>query len=233
MKRKIELTILIMLVIIGLNLRGVQANYQSSPNVSATSNYLGTWTNKNTGIKGMSTASGAIGATNEINVHLQKNTEYGAMLIFAVSDYGKQGNGTSGSDWISSSDYGLATTTGNVSGIYQIGSNYEFVAAGYEDEKYSYYLYNIDNRERDLYTVDTKKYIAGDAMNVCAWQGASSSTWINISGSNQRRFYYYAFTRKGFLYAAAETYDSGMNTDALRRRGNSNYARACIINGVS
>lgn len=227
MKRKIELTILIMLVIIGLNLGGVQASYQSSADVSPVKSSFGTWTNKKTGIKGMSTASGAIGATDAINVHLQKNTEYGAMLIFAVSDYGKQGNGTSGSDWISSSDYGLATTTGNVSGIYQIGTAYEDVAAGdASSEALAYYLYIVDSRERDSYSATKKSYIAGDAMNIYKWQGGDAIGWLMTNNADTR---YYRFSRKGFSYERECTY----STSNSKYDYTTNYARACIINGVS
>lgn len=122
--------------------------------------------------------------SNNIDVHLQKNTEYGAMLILAVSDYGKQGNGTTGSDYISKSTYGLATTTGNVSGIYNLGERYEWVAAGAKEAFSSSFNTlsgangNIFRYYANLYTT-TETGKVGDAMlETPQWQASSGASWI-------------------------------------------------------
>ena len=231
MKRKIKLTILIMLVIIGLNLRGVQANYQSSPNVSATINGLETWM---IGVRQME-ASGQVMGLNEtiysdclcsqtgrnnIDVHLQKNTEYGAMLILAVSDYGKQGNGIKGSDNINTSTYGLATTTGNVSGVYNVGNYGEWVAAGLEAAFPSFttnisYSTNIFKRYANRYTT-TETGLRGDAMlETKNWQSSGHAAWITSA--------YPAIYRGGSGYKAF-AYGSDQASKSYK-------ARAVVVSG--
>ena len=64
--------------------------------------------------------------SNDIDVHMAKNTEYGAAVLFGASDYGKQGNSIEerrmdkGATTTSGTDI-KATTTGNVYGVYEIG----------------------------------------------------------------------------------------------------------------
>lgn len=68
--------------------------------------------------------------SNNIDVHLQKNTEYGAMLILGASNYGKQGTLTTnvstsrymhlGARTLTGTDK-KASSTGNVYGVYELG----------------------------------------------------------------------------------------------------------------
>ncbi len=187
MNRKITIGALIMLTLICLTTGGVEANYQSSPNVRARTNSRNTWM---LGVRQMETAGQVMGlkesinttslssttGANNIDVHFQKNTEYGAMAILAVSDYGKQGNGTSGSDYIHTNTYGLATTTGNASGIYGLGKSWELVAGGASSEFSGYYAryYNIYTR--------AEMGLVGDAMiETRSWQ-AGKSSWVRNVG---------------------------------------------------
>lgn len=61
---------------------------------------------------------------NNLDIHMQKNTEYGAMAILSASNYGKS---TPIQD---TTEESLSTTTGNKSGIYINLNNLEWVAAG-------------------------------------------------------------------------------------------------------
>ena len=80
-------------------------------------------------VRQMQATGGTLGLTDTINtnltssnknmdIHMQKNTEYGAMAILSASAYGNPNKITDGQ-----------TTTGNASGI-QIKLNEEWVAAG-------------------------------------------------------------------------------------------------------
>ena len=100
------------------------------------------------------------GASNNIDVHLQKNTEYGAVLLLGASDYGKQGatkearymntGATTGNDV-------QASTTGNKYGVYEMGykdmntsqsSYYEWTAGGLKSA-----FGSIAPRYRDEYKI--------------------------------------------------------------------------------
>ena len=204
--KKLTITVIIMLILICITTGGVQAVFQSIPNSTALSYTTDNWLVKvrqmeATGqVMGLreSLQSTTVGtsnllpssSSNGIDVHLQKNTEYGAMLILAVSDYGKQGNGTDGSDHINDSTYGLATTTGNKTGVYEVGAVYEAVAAGnpYDNASVSQGLYKANVKYRDeyiqtvgnqtTYTPVASSLRAGDALNMYNWQGVTGGTWF-------------------------------------------------------
>ena len=227
--KKLLITAIIMLILICVAAGSVQATYQSSPNASAITATTATWLPN---VRRMEASGRVMGlteslasadtllpnGTNDIDVHMQKNTEYGAMLILAVSDYGKQGDGTLDSDHINNAVYGLATSTGNVSGIYNVGNATEAVAAG-QPSQTSYEspsLYNANVRYYDTYNRSSAVSKAGDAINIYTWQGGTG-TWL-----------YYAWassTTRFFLTRSAFSYNSARNTDV-------NHSRACVVNGV-
>lgn len=219
MNRKITIGALIMLTLICLTTGGVEANYQSSPNVGAKNNTLSTWmlgvrqmeaTGQVMGLKeSIDTSTLLSSSSNQIDVHLQKNTEYGAMAILAVSDYGKQGNGTSGSDYVHTNTYGLATTTGNASGIYGLGGNDEVVAGGTYASfpRYSGKYYN------EYFTYE-QTGLVGDAMiETRGWQHGGVN-WINSSQPTFRR-------GRGSLF----TFDNSYTADSWR-------GRAVVVSGA-
>ena len=231
MNKKLKLTILLMLALICLISGGVFAYPQSSPNVSRTSENLKTWLYDYSGTKYipyMNGTSGAMGTTSSLDVHLQRNTEYGAMLILGLSDYGKQASSVSYTSLFTETANGLATTTGNVSGIYQVGNQYEFVAAGKADKTHSYYLNYISAYNRDEYSTSAGSTKRGDAMNLFGGSGS----WIQAYNVNQaHESYKYIFLRKAFNYGTDTTYDvddKNSSTYDYGRRGNPNYARAVV-----
>ena len=105
MNKKLKLTTLLLIAIICIATTNVQATYQSTNTGTVVKNNL---VNGTTGfmttvrqmeasgqVMGLSetvntTTGVATSTSNNIDVHMQKNTEYGAMVILAVSDYGKQ-----------------------------------------------------------------------------------------------------------------------------------------------
>lgn len=243
MRKKLTLIALMMINLICITAGGVQANFQSSPNVKAKTNSLTNWmlqvrqmeasgqvmglkeTLHSTTLDSAQNLEGTL--SNKIDVHLQKNTEYGAMLILAVSDYGKQGNCTTGSDYINRSTYGLATTTGNISGVYGIGSCSEWVSAGipsyfntklnaigstnsafYQDKYGNAYSAEEIGKIGDA-MFETKGWQNGQAREVSKTFPALTRGGYGTSTTDGRPFTYFAY------YVESGNYS----------------ARACIVNG--
>lgn len=128
--------------------------------------------------------------SNNIDVHMQKNTEYGALAILSASSYGNPNKINSGE-----------TTTGNATGVV-MKLNMEWVAAGYltgiDNYKNAVLRYkNFVNVPEVGHWTDGNVYAnyevkAGDAIEETkGWHGSDSSEWIrfiakgNIDG-NQR-----------------------------------------------
>lgn len=106
--------------------------------------------------------------SNNLDIHMEKNTEYGAMAILSASSYGKPDKVNDGE-----------TTTGNKSGIY-ININKEWVAAGALTELSRYV--NANPRYKNYYT---NSYVAkyGDAIEETkGWHGSGASTWLIANG---------------------------------------------------
>lgn len=115
---------------------------------------------------------GKVADSNNLDIHMQKNTEYGAMVILSASSYGK-------STPVHKTDDGtLATTTGNKSGVY-MSLNKEWVAAG--QMSYSTIYKNANLKYRNPYTT-SRSSLPGDATFECqGWHKtgtAVSSTWF-------------------------------------------------------
>ncbi len=162
-----------------------QAALQSNGNTPAKdtiNNWI--WT-----VRQMQEAGGTLGLTDSIDwdkeggkyltsnnpnldIHMEKNTEYGAMAILSASSYGNPnpvGNGE--------------TTTGNVTGVV-INFDNEWVAAGQITNATSYVA--ATSRYKDNYTAD---YVAkaGDAIEETKqWhmeKGDDHYTWISSNNN--------------------------------------------------
>ncbi len=208
MNKKLKLTLITMLTLICLISGCVFAAPQSSPNVSRTSTTLKAWIGNSSAkayIYYMKGSTGAMGTTGSLDVHLQRNTEYGAMLILGLSDYGKQASSVSYSSLFNETSNGLATTTGNVSGIYNIGNN-EHVAAGKPDRTKNYYLYYTSSINRDEYNATSdagwQNLKKGDAINLFSGSITTNNWLRDLNGLT-----YYGLTRNGFSYSVMKTYE--------------------------
>ena len=105
--------------------------------------------------------------SNNVDVHMEKNTEYGAMAILSASSYGNPNK-------IASRE----TTTGNKTGIY-INLNNEMVSAGTLQRSTQYTSAN--ERYKNYYT---SAYVAkvGDAISETeGWHGSTNNRWLNSS----------------------------------------------------
>lgn len=227
MNKKITITALIMLVLIILLSGGVQA-YQSIPTGDIATHYGEYWfayirkIEASTGGMGLNetiNASTLLATTesNNIDVHMQKNTEYGAAVLLSASAYGKQGNGTEGSNYVHTSDYGLATSTGNVYGIYELGRGVnEWVASGNSNVSQS-----INTRYIDRYTSETSSQKNGDATYATAGWHSGTAGWMTGG------VYTYGFIRglgSPFGYTSKRTDDKGTSKYA-------GTSRAVIVSG--
>ena len=176
-------------------------------------------------IRQMETADGPLGlnatvsddgtetsSSNNIDVHMIKNTEYGTVGMLAASVYGaKNGDGYTGS---------LRTTTGNATGVYQMGTGangdkYEYVAGILGDTSYSY-LKNIKNAPQKYwnnYTLD-KISKTGDGTLEISW---GNTYWLTASSPVFGRY------RSNGVFS----------TISINGSGDSNYSsRAVVVSGA-
>lgn len=162
----------------------VKAALQSNPNTQYKTQYIQTtWM---TQIRQIETSGNAMGLSetlnsdltsssesNGIDVHMMKSTEYGAIAILSASVYGNPQTLQSSS---------VKTTTGNKTGIYFSGSNWEWVAGGLSGSIFS----GVNSRYFDTYSGSQASARIGDALGSasttnpgCAgWHSASHSFWV-------------------------------------------------------
>ena len=223
-KAKVIIVAIMVLATILIVSTKTQANYQSVK----PSDYLGgvtpkVWINN---IRNMEAEGQVMGLTethdestllstsgsNNIDAHLMKNTEYGAIAILSASkEYGKQGEG---SDRYVMNGAGLKTTTGNVYGMYPT-RNYEWTASDFTGSASSGFGENINEKYRDMYT-EQKETKPGDAL--LPWHGNSSVTWNYTSSP-----VYYRGTSYSLFYSNSFHASYSTSTD---------YARACVVSGA-
>ena len=100
--------------------------------------------------------------SNNIDVHMQKNTEYGALAILSASSYGNPNKINSGE-----------TTTGNATGVV-MKFNKEWVAGMNKKT-----LVDYSNRYKNLYVRNYSEK-KGDAISeTFGWHGATGNTWMD------------------------------------------------------
>ena len=175
-------TLIIMLATILLNTMEVQATLQANLNT----HYKKTDIPDNwmTNFRKMEETGGAMGLSetlnedltpssksNNIDVHMMRTTEYGAIAILSASGYGN-------SKTLQNSE--IKTTTGNKTGVYLSGGNWEFNAGGLENRIFS----GVNKKYYDTYTSARNSARVGDALgertnNGCqGWHSASNSGWV-------------------------------------------------------
>ena len=175
-KRKKMSMIIFMIMIVGIFILStkVEAALQSNGGTPLTAN-LNDWISA---VRQMQATGGTLGLTDTINtnlissnknmdIHMQKNTEYGAMAILSASAYGKPNKITDGQ-----------TTTGNASGI-QIKLNEEWVAAGPSNTMVGN-MKNAAKRYWNNYgTGNGSNSKNADAMaETNGWHGSSGNSWL-------------------------------------------------------
>lgn len=174
--RKIIIILIgILLISIMLNINNVQAALQSNGDANAAYD-IDNWMLK---IRQMQTLGGTLGLTDTINtsdltsnstnldIHMQKNTEYGAMAILSASSYGNPNKINSGD-----------TTTGNKTGVV-MQINKEWVSAGAGITRSKIWK-NAVARYKNLYSTS---YVAKSGDAILDWHGSGANQWFYGSGS--------------------------------------------------
>ncbi len=181
-KTKIILTtLIIMLAIILLNTSEVHASLQANPNThcqksNSAINWMKNFRKMEEQGEGMGLSETlnedltASSKRNNIDVHMMRTTEYGAIAILSASGYGNNQilqNST------------IKTTTGNKTGVYFSGGNWEYTAGGLDGIIFP----GVNKKYYDTYTVEKSSARVGDALgdktnNGCMdWHSSYSRSW--------------------------------------------------------
>lgn len=193
-KKKILFTMIMLItVFICMQTNKVEAALQANGGTPAVKDVNG-WI---TGIRQMQTAGQALGLTDTIDgtnltssnknldIHMQKNTEYGALVLLSASSYGNPNKIEDGQ-----------TTTGNKTGVV-MKINKEWVAAGVSGTSATS-MRNASGRYWNLYPSSmvedgvgsgtSKRYIAkyeekiGDGIQTSGnWHGAKDNLWLGFT----------------------------------------------------
>lgn len=104
--------------------------------------------------------------SNNIDVHMQKNTEYGALAILSASSYGNPNKINDGE-----------TTTGNATGVV-MKLNMEWVAAGLSYCSSRNFLV-ASLRYKNVYGENYQMKKGDSISETVGWHGSNSSIWIS------------------------------------------------------
>ena len=100
--------------------------------------------------------------SNNIDVHMMRNTEYGAIAILSASGYGNSKT---------LQDSSIKTTTGNKTGVYFTGNNWEHTAGGLQ----GYIFEGVNVKYYDTYSSAK----VGDALECRGWHSAQYFAWVS------------------------------------------------------
>ncbi|MCI9016001.1 MAG: hypothetical protein HFJ53_02385 [Clostridia bacterium] len=178
-KKCIYITLLIIILTI-INETEVKAALQANPNTHY--KYTDTITNWVRNFRKMETSGEAMGLnetlntdltasseSNNIDVHMMKPTEYGAILILSASGYGNPSN-----------DVSITSTTGNNTGLQINTTLWEWVAGGLNIPP------NVNAIYWDKYTTDRNSAKRGDGLGnetttnpgTANWHSAEFNNWL-------------------------------------------------------
>lgn len=147
--------------------------------------------------------------SNNIDVHMQKNTEYGAMAILSASSYGNPNKITNGK-----------TTTGNETGIVINLSGYNSTAGAYSYEFTASTFNNTDtiakmhSKYRNSYYDNKGAARIGDATaETYQWHGSSSTTFGSYYVGNSNNIITRGYGKKSiFDYRVSKINDYNSTT---------------------
>ena len=161
-KLKLILLVVVLAVMVLLPVGNVNASLQANPNTH--NKKVDGPTNWMSNIRSMEKSGEAMGLSETLNsdltassdsngiyVHMMKSTEYGAIAILSASGYGnpqKLQNSTE------------KTTTGNKTGVYFSGANWEWVAGGLQGSIFG----GVNSKYYDSYTGAQESAKVGDAL---------------------------------------------------------------------
>lgn len=135
--------------------------------------------------------------SNGLDCHMEKNTEYGALVILSASSYGNPNKITDGE-----------TTTGNVTGV-KMNINSEWVAAGAGLTETTYAkVADLRYINNDYGTTPGGKYHTGDAMDIGTWHSSRGTNWITDVGGKSVGGFLRGYSGSVFSYSG-ECWHSG------------------------
>ena len=159
---------------------------------------------------------------NGIDVHMALATEWGTAALLAISDYGAYNS----KGIVSDAGTKVAATTGNITGVFQMGDGYaEYVAGILENRSNASNskLYLSDNRYYNLYEENKiEKYHKGDGIyQTQGWYNSASALYLDSENPEFYRgkglFGFGSYT--GYIWKNNKDYSGWI------------YARACIVCG--
>lgn len=175
-RKKYLMIIFLTLSITLLPMGGVNAALQANPNTHVKkSDKPANWMSN---VRKMEETNGSMGLSeslnsdltskesNNIDVHMMRTTEYGAIAILSASGYGN-------SKTLQNSS--IKTTTGNKTGVYFTGNNWEWNAGGLQNSIFG----GVNAKYYDSYTGSSSSAKVGDVFGCNKWHSASNSTWVN------------------------------------------------------
>ena len=154
--------------------------------------------------------------SNNIDVHMQKNTEYGALAILSASSYGNPNKVNDGE-----------TTTGNATGVV-MKLNSEWVAAGtvYGATNYA----NAVERYKNIYYKNYSKRNGDAITETYGWYGSNDSEWLSGNVVETNAALIRARTSIFDYYGYGGSSNFGFNPGAAYW-GKAYYSRAVIVQG--
>ena len=193
-KLKLISLVVILVVMTLLPVGNVKAALQANSNTHyKTTNTPDTWMAQ---IRNMEKSGEAMGLSetlnsdltassdsNGIDVHMMKSTEYGAIAILSASGYGNPQTLQNSS---------TKTTTGNKTGVYFSGYDWEYVAGGYSGNIFK----GVNAKYYDEYNSSIVSAKAGDALGSstetnpgCSrWHSATTFSWVRTYTDYGRYF---------------------------------------------
>lgn len=135
--------------------------------------------------------------SNNIDVHLIRSTEYGAIAILSASGYGNP-------EILQESI--IKTTTGNKTGIYFSGENWEYVAGGVAFGSSRYYDAYISSSPSSAKVGDALGSATAPNPGCAGWHNAGNNYWVTNNAPNFVRganglFTYYFDTSPNGVFA--------------------------------
>ena len=163
------------------------------------------------------------GASNNIDVHMQKNTEYGALAILSASSYGNPGKVNDGE-----------TTTGNATGVV-MKFNKEWVAAAAGGLSATNFKKSVA-RYKNIYTINDVGGKFGDAIDIGSWHGGINNSWLSSArvSAEENSALIRAYSSSIFTYYGNSSFPGAPNNAVAFADGYWPYqhtTRAVVVQG--
>ncbi len=227
-KEKIFISILIISLLL-LILIPVKSNaaLQANGKTSASAKNLTQWHTQirqmesqggTLGLNGSSALTGQVTDNVNLDIHMQKNTEYGAMAILSASSYGNPNKIPNG-----------GTTTGNKSGAYMYFNGEWTAATAVSRGDWLWSFWNASPKYKNQYTDDYNNPVPkiGDAtIETKGWHGSTGYGWIT---NDLWLGFVRAYTGHNSIFSYTADYHGGSSGIGYYTTGH--HCRAVVVVG--